>query len=226
VPGAAAPGDQAERQFEEAARSQRDGDQQPDLRVAQVQVGANQRERGTFRPVDEFVSELDGQRDCERRDGGVTARAAVPAADDGGDRSTSHAPIVTCGPPATVAAPKGLRDRLRTRSKVQRADLPLLWSANMSNVARGTLRQPTHVTYHELWLHETGNSGAELTITREECLRRGRGAARAPEAWPGGGAGRDRPECPRPGRDRLADLLAVGDLGHEILGRLHALAPH
>jgi len=92
-------GDQAERQLNEAASDQGDGDEQADLGVAEMQIGADQRKRCALGPIDELVNELDGQCDSESR-GGISARAAAQAAGDGGDRSTSHADMLTRQRPA------------------------------------------------------------------------------------------------------------------------------
>jgi hypothetical protein len=102
-------GDQAERQLNEAASDQRDGDEQADLGVAEVQIGADQRKRRALCPIDELVNELDSQCDSERR-GCITASAAASAAGDGGDRSTSHVAMLTARrPPVTPTRRAGRR---------------------------------------------------------------------------------------------------------------------
>jgi hypothetical protein len=58
-------GQDTERQLKEAADQQRHRGQQPDLRVAQPQVVPDQRERGSLGPVNQFVGELDRERDGE-----------------------------------------------------------------------------------------------------------------------------------------------------------------
>jgi hypothetical protein len=101
VPDSAVTGDQPERQFDQAADQQRDGNQQPDLGVAQAEVGADEREGGALRPVSQLVDELYCEGDAN---GGGAKIATVPgvaavsaatepaqAGSASGNRSTSHA---------------------------------------------------------------------------------------------------------------------------------------
>jgi hypothetical protein len=112
VSGPALAGDQTERQFDKASDQHGNRDQQPDLRVAQPEIGADQRQRGTLGTVGQLIDELDRQRNgngCDAQESAMSATAAVaaitkraqpankPARAGCGisDRSTSHGLIVT-----------------------------------------------------------------------------------------------------------------------------------
>jgi hypothetical protein len=104
VPDSAVAGDQPERQLNQAADEQRDGNQQPDLGVAQAEIGTDKRKGGAFGAVSQLVNELDCERDSNG--GGakiatVAAAAAVSAPTEptrAGYRSTSHGLMVAHPP--------------------------------------------------------------------------------------------------------------------------------
>ena len=75
VPGRPLAGQQAERQLDQAPDQHRNGDQQPDLGVAQAEVGADQRERGALRPVGKLIDELD--RQCHGEGGSAKEASAA-----------------------------------------------------------------------------------------------------------------------------------------------------
>jgi len=110
VPGLPLAGNKPERQLDQASDEHRNRDQQPDLRVAQPEIGADQRQRGALGTVCELVDELDRQRNgdgCEAQESAMseaantkrTQAAEQPARAGFGvsDRSTSHDLIVTAG---------------------------------------------------------------------------------------------------------------------------------
>jgi hypothetical protein len=74
-----------------------------------MQIGADQRKRCALGPIDEFVNELDGQCDSERRSG-ITAITVGQTVGKGRDRSTSHGAMLTANRPSppVVAPPRPL----------------------------------------------------------------------------------------------------------------------
>jgi hypothetical protein len=87
----ATPGDEAERELEQATRKQRHRDQQAKLAIRQVEPAANQRQSRALGAVSKLIYVLDGKRDSDRSgreqtaELGIAARMAAATV-----RSTSH----------------------------------------------------------------------------------------------------------------------------------------
>jgi hypothetical protein len=95
-------GHQPERQLDQASDQQRNRDQQADLRIAQAEIGPDQRERRALRAVGELIDKLDDQRDDK---GGSANEANAKEATTTGAAGTTNLARTAQQPPDTITKP-------------------------------------------------------------------------------------------------------------------------